>query len=183
MSQVYLHFFVGGRKVIFIVNDGLGSDGKIMERLFDLGIAIVFLMYFCIFLELYEWIHYRHFCRRFYQNYPTKIWWVLVSKTKNHQNECSIFSLHIVGSHKKAIQSEDTGQSEKMFRQKSIQSPFKGYLRYKAITLQNVPSEAQIIFFFISQKNYVPLLSYSSLCIFNHPMIYQICDVTMSIST
>ena len=58
----------------------------------------------------------------------------------------------------------------------------KGYLRYKMITSQNVPSEAQIKNFFISLKNYVPFSRYSSLCIFNHPMIYQICNVTMSIS-
>ena len=60
---------------------------------------------------------------------------------------------------------------------------FKGYLRYKMITFQNVPFEAQITNFFISQKNYVPFSRYSSFCIFNNPVIYQICDVTMSIST
>ena len=59
----------------------------------------------------------------------------------------------------------------------------KGYLRYKTITYQNVPSKAQIKNFFISQKNYVPFSRYSSFCIFNHPMIYQISVVTMSIST
>ena len=59
----------------------------------------------------------------------------------------------------------------------------KGYLRYKTITSQNVPRKAHIKNFFISFKNYVPFLSYSSFCIFNHPMIYQISDVTMSIST
>ena len=58
----------------------------------------------------------------------------------------------------------------------------KSYFRYKTITSQNVPSEAQIKNFFISQKNYVPFSRYSSFCILNHPMIYQICDVTMSIS-
>ena len=42
---------------------------------------------------------------------------------------------------------------------------FKGYPRYKTITSQNVSSEGQIKI------------------IFNHPMIYRICDVTMSIST
>ena len=56
----------------------------------------------------------------------------------------------------------------------------KGYLRYKTITSQNVPSEAQIKNFFISNKSYV---LFSSFCIFNRPMIYQICDVTMNIST
>ena len=59
----------------------------------------------------------------------------------------------------------------------------KGYLRYKTITSQNVSSEAKIKHFFISQKNYVLSSRYSSFCIFNHPMIYQICDVAMSIST
>ena len=58
---------------------------------------------------------------------------------------------------------------------------FKGYLCYKMITSQIVPSEAQIKNFFISKKNYVPFWRYSSFCIFNHPMIYKICDVTMSI--
>ena len=56
----------------------------------------------------------------------------------------------------------------------------KGYLRYKTITYQNVPSKAD---FFISQKNCVPFSRFSSFCIFNHPMIYQISVVTMSIST
>ena len=59
----------------------------------------------------------------------------------------------------------------------------KVYLRYKAITSQNVPSEAQVKNFFISQQSYVPFSRYSSVCVFYHPMIYQICDVLMSIST
>ena len=63
---------------------------------------------------------------------------------------------------------------------KSMIYEFKGYLRYKTIASQNVSSEAQIKNFFISQKNYVPFSRYSSFCIFNHPMIYQICDVMMS---
>ena len=33
------------------------------------------------------------------------------------------------------------------------------------------------------RKRYVPFSRYSSFCIFNHPMIYQICDVMMSITT
>ena len=57
----------------------------------------------------------------------------------------------------------------------------KDYLCYKTITSQNVPSEAQIKNFFISQKNYVPFSRYSNFLIFNHPMIYQICDIRMSI--
>ena len=58
---------------------------------------------------------------------------------------------------------------------------FKGYLCYKMITSKNVPSEAQVKNFFISQKSYVPFSKYLSHL--NHPMIYQICDVMMSIST
>ena len=57
----------------------------------------------------------------------------------------------------------------------------KGYLRYKMITFQNVSFEAQIKNFFLSEKNYVPFSRYSSFCIFEYPMIYQICDM-MSIS-
>ena len=37
--------------------------------------------------------------------------------------------------------------------------------------------------FFVSYKSYVLFSKYSSFCIFNHPVIYQICDVMMSIST
>ena len=57
----------------------------------------------------------------------------------------------------------------------------KGTSATKTITCQNVSSEAQIKNFFISYKNYVPFSRYSSFCIFIHPMIYRICDVTMSI--
>ena len=66
---------------------------------------------------------------------------------------------------------------------KGFQNSIKGYLCYKMIISQNVPPKAQIKNFFISYKNYVPFSRYSSFCIFNHPMIYQISDVTMSIST
>ena len=59
----------------------------------------------------------------------------------------------------------------------------KGYLCYKTMTSQNVSSEAQVKDFFILWKDYVPFSRYSSFCIFNQPMIYQICDVMMSIST
>ena len=59
---------------------------------------------------------------------------------------------------------------------------FKGYLHYKTITSQNVSSEVQIKDFFISYKNYIPFSRYSSFCVFNHPVIYRICDVMMSIS-
>ena len=36
---------------------------------------------------------------------------------------------------------------------------------------------------FLFRRKIVLFSRYSSFCIFNHPMIYQICDVTMSIST
>ena len=36
--------------------------------------------------------------------------------------------------------------------------------------------------FFISKKSCVPFSGYSSFCMFNHSIIYQICDVMMSIS-
>ena len=60
----------------------------------------------------------------------------------------------------------------------SMHLNLKGYCRYKTITSQNVPSDAQVKIFFISYKSYVP---FSRFCIFNHPMIYQIYDVMMSI--
>ena len=53
----------------------------------------------------------------------------------------------------------------------------------KVISAQNVSSEAQIKIFFISQKNYVSFSRYSNFCIFNHSMIYRICDVMMDIIT
>ena len=58
----------------------------------------------------------------------------------------------------------------------------KGYLPYKIITSENSSSEAQVDNFFILQKSYVPFSRYSSLRILKDPMIYQICDVMMSIS-
>ena len=64
-----------------------------------------------------------------------------------------------------------------------IKGPNISYLHYWTITLQNVTSEAQVRNLFISQKSYVPFLRYSSFCIFNHLMIYQICDVMMNITT
>ena len=70
-----------------------------------------------------------------------------------------------------------------IFKQHMHTIMLKSYLRYKTTTFQNVSSEAQIKNFFNSKKNYVPFLRYSSFYIFNHPMIYRICDVTMSIST
>ena len=68
------------------------------------------------------------------------------------------------------------GRSQKNIRELKVTS-------YKTITSQNVPSEAQINNFFILKKIYVAFSRYSSFCIFNHPIIYQICDVTMSVST
>ena len=59
----------------------------------------------------------------------------------------------------------------------------KGYLCYKTIIYQNVSSESQVKNFFISWKSFVPFSIYSSFCNFKHPMIYQIYDVMMSIST
>ena len=59
----------------------------------------------------------------------------------------------------------------------------KIYPRCKTVTSQNVLSEAQLKNFFVSYKNYVPFWRYSSFCIFSHPMIYEICDVTMGITT
>ena len=59
----------------------------------------------------------------------------------------------------------------------------KGYLCYKTITSQNVRSEAQVKNCFVSYKSYVLFSRYSSVCIFNHSMIYEICDVIMSIIT
>ena len=59
----------------------------------------------------------------------------------------------------------------------------QGHLCYKTITSQNALSEAQVEIFFVSWESYVPFLRYSSFCIFNHLMIYQICDIMMSINT
>ena len=59
----------------------------------------------------------------------------------------------------------------------------KGHLHYKTITSQNVLPKAQVKNFFILQKSNVSFSRYSSSCIFNYPVIQQICDVMMSIST
>ena len=69
------------------------------------------------------------------------------------------------------------------FHYRTSSEKIKDYLRYKTITSQNVPSKAQIKNFFISYKNYVPFSKLSSFRILNHPMIYQISEVKMSIST
>ena len=60
---------------------------------------------------------------------------------------------------------------------------FEGYLYYKTIASQNVPSDEQVKNFFLLQKSYVPFLRHSSFCNFNNLMIYHICDIMMSIST
>ena len=65
---------------------------------------------------------------------------------------------------------------------KDPKTVIKGYICYKMITFQDVPS-AQVENFFVSQKNFVLFLRYSSFYIFNNPMIYHICDVMMSIWT
>ena len=43
--------------------------------------------------------------------------------------------------------------------------------------------EAQVKNFFILWKNHVPFSRYLIFCILNNPVIYQICDVMMSINT
>ena len=53
----------------------------------------------------------------------------------------------------------------------------KGYLHNKTTTSQSVLSEAQVKNFFILWKCYAPFSRYSGFCIFNHRMIYQVCDV------
>ena len=58
----------------------------------------------------------------------------------------------------------------------------KDYLRYKTITSQHVSSKAQVKSFLILQQRYAPFSRYSSFCIFNHFIIYQICNIMVSIS-
>ena len=60
-----------------------------------------------------------------------------------------------------------------LIKNKLILTYVKGYLRCKMITPQNLSSEAQVKSFFISWKTYVPFSRYSSFCISNHSMIYQ----------
>ena len=60
---------------------------------------------------------------------------------------------------------------------------FKGYLRYRTLSSESVPSEAQVNNFFISQKSHVPFLRYSIFQICNYIMNFQIYDVSMSIDT
>ena len=57
----------------------------------------------------------------------------------------------------------------------------KGYISYKTLTSQIVSSEAEVKnFFYFVEKLFSVLKIF---CIFNHPMIYQVCDIMMSIST
>ena len=70
---------------------------------------------------------------------------------------------------------------QEIFLSYIFRSFLKG-VRYKTITSQNVSFEAQIKNFYFAEK-YVLFSRYLSICIFNHPMIYQICDITMSICT
>ena len=51
------------------------------------------------------------------------------------------------------------------------------------ITSQNVSYEAKANNFFHSIESFATFSRYSDFCILNEPMIYQICDVMMSIST
>ena len=57
----------------------------------------------------------------------------------------------------------------------------KGYLCYK--TTENLSYEVQVKNFFMSEESYLPFSRYSSFYIFNHPMIYEFCDVMIRIST
>ena len=59
---------------------------------------------------------------------------------------------------------------------------FQGDLRYKTITSQNVPSKVQIKNFFYFVEKLCVVLKIFKFCIFNHPMMYRVSDVTMSIS-
>ena len=51
------------------------------------------------------------------------------------------------------------------------------------ITSAIVSSESSVKNFFVFKRSYVPFSRYSIFLHFNHLMIYQICDVMMSIST
>ena len=60
---------------------------------------------------------------------------------------------------------------------------YKGYFRYQTITSQNVLSEAQIKNFLFYRKLmfHSQDIQFFVFLTFNHPMIYQICDIMMSI--
>ena len=59
----------------------------------------------------------------------------------------------------------------------------KGYFQCKTVTSQNVSSEAQVKNFLFRRNVMFLSRGIQFFCIFNHPVIYQICDVVMSIST
>ena len=56
-------------------------------------------------------------------------------------------------------------------------------LKVNTITSKNVSSEAQVKIFLFRKKVMFRSQDNSSFCVFNHPMIYQICAVMMSMST
>ena len=58
----------------------------------------------------------------------------------------------------------------------------KAHLRYKTKTSQNVPPKAQIKNFLFLRKIMFHSQDIQVFVFFNHTMIYQISDVTMSIS-
>ena len=59
----------------------------------------------------------------------------------------------------------------------------KGYFHCKTVTSQNVSSEAQVKNFLFRRNVMFLSRGIQFFCIFNHPIVYQICDVVMSIST
>ena len=66
--------------------------------------------------------------------------------------------------------------------QLKLVTKLKGYLHYKTISSQTVLFEAQVKNFFFLLKSYVSFSRYLSFHIFNHSMIYQICDIMISVS-
>ena len=61
--------------------------------------------------------------------------------------------------------------------------PLKVYLHNKTITSLNVSYKAQVNLFFYFAEKLCSIFKIFKFCIFNDPMICQICDVMMSIST
>ena len=59
----------------------------------------------------------------------------------------------------------------------------KGYFRYKMITSENVSSQAQVQNFFYFTEKLCPVLKIFKFLYFQPPLIYQICDFVMNIST
>ena len=59
----------------------------------------------------------------------------------------------------------------------------KGYSHCKTIAPQNVSAEeAAVNIFFYFIESYVTFSRYAIFCVFNHPRIYQICNVIISIN-